>query len=389
VTYDSPSGGPAPFTRDRLTFLIYGMAIAFGFMAAALGPAMPSLRADLGISHFTALAAGSVLSGFVVARLIRRWQRKRVFWMGGTGMAAGFLLIAVGWHPAVTLVGCLLAGISGSSMLTVSQATLSDHHPSHRSVALTEVNTAASLGSVIPALLIGATLAMGVGWRPGFLLPLLILAGHGLVWGGEPFPTGTSATPIKGRRLPGAYWLVWAALIPSVGAEWSFGAWGAEYLVEVAHTADGTASFLMTAFFGAMVAGRFLGARVARLLNPLPLLLVSTAVAMGGFLVFWIGQPLALVVVGLLVAGLGISMQFPMLMSLALEMAPGRSDVAAARVSISSGGAVLSAPLTLGAIADRTGIHTAFGLVPALFVLAVLLAMLSRRPDVAGARLSP
>ena len=39
--------------RDRVTLLTYGMAIAFGFAVAALGPAMPLLREDLGISRTT------------------------------------------------------------------------------------------------------------------------------------------------------------------------------------------------------------------------------------------------------------------------------------------------------------------------------------------------
>ena len=66
-----------PFARDRLTLLAYAMAIASGFAVAALGPAMPSLRDDLGISraigglHFTAIALGAVLAGFSVQSVTR------------------------------------------------------------------------------------------------------------------------------------------------------------------------------------------------------------------------------------------------------------------------------------------------------------------------------
>ena len=55
--------GPEAFTRDRLTFLTYGMVVVFGFTVAAIGPAMPLLREDLAISrtvgglHFTALSS--------------------------------------------------------------------------------------------------------------------------------------------------------------------------------------------------------------------------------------------------------------------------------------------------------------------------------------------
>ena len=66
--------GPEGFTRDRMTILAYGMAMAFGYGVAAMGPAMPLMREDLDISrtvgglHFTALATGAVIAGFVADR---------------------------------------------------------------------------------------------------------------------------------------------------------------------------------------------------------------------------------------------------------------------------------------------------------------------------------
>jgi fucose permease len=72
-------------------------------------------------------------------------------------------------------------------------------------------------------------------------------------------------------------------------------------------------------------------------------------------------------------------MQFPMILSLCLESAGTQSDAAAARLNISAGGAVLTAPLTLGALAGQAGIRAAFGLVPALFFVLALLATLGSR----------
>ncbi len=346
------SDGPGAFTRDRLTLLAYGMAIAFGFAVSVMGPAMPSMREDLGISrtvgglHFTALAAGSVISGFLVDRFITLWGRRTVFWLGGAGVATGTLLMAIGWHPIITLSGALLIGLSGVSMVTVGQATLFDHHPHHRPVVLTEVNSAMSIGSVIPGILIGISLAIGTGWRTPLVLPLLILVLHRLIYRFEVFPPGpVLETRTTRRDLPRAYWLFWAGFIPSVGAEWSLGAWGAGYLVDVVGTTEGSASLLMTSFFGAMVAGRLLGGRVARTVKPFPLLVGASMVGLGGFLLFWGSQSAVPVVCGLLISGLGISMQIPMLMSLAIDTAPSRADAATARISISSGSSVLVAPL--------------------------------------------
>ena len=381
------SSGDSAFTRDRLTLLAYGMAATFGYTVGSFGPAMPLLREDLGISrtlgglHFTALAAGAVVVGFIVDRLVARWGRRRVFWTGGSFVAIGALAVGAGPHPAVTLLGAAMVGGPGTAMLATVQASLSDRHEFHRAVALTEGNTATSVGTVLPALAIGALVGSGTGWRPAFALPL---AAWLLLFGlrrDEPFPPANPAQPrgVRRRPLPGAYWLFWAAIIPAVGAEWSLGAWGAGYLVDVSGVSEGAASFLMTSFFGAMVAGRVAGARLARRGRPFGLLLGAAALGLGGVCLLWASTWAGPVVAGLFVAGLGISMLFPMLLSLAVETAPERSDTATARVSIAAGSSVLVTPLVLGTIADQAGIRIAFGVVPGLCVAVAAMAALGRR----------
>ena len=377
---------PDAFSRDRLTFLTDGMFVAVGFAVAAMGPAMPLFRQDLEISrtvgglHFTAMASGSVLTGLVIGRAVGARGRRGVFWLGGAGVATGCVLLAAGWHPAITLSGCFVIGAFGSAVLIVSQAALSDRHQSHRPVALTEANTAMSIGTVAPALLIGALTAIGAGWRPALVVPVAIWLALVLVMRSEVFPSPVTADE-PGHRwaLPGSYWLFWAAFIPAVGAEWSVGAWGADYLVDVAGTTEGAASLLMSAFFGAMVLGRLVGGRVARSLSPFPLLLSAATLGLSGVLLFWGSESLPLVVAGLFVSGLGISMLFPMLLSLAIGIAPDHADMAAARVSIAAGGSVIVAPLTLGALADQVGIRPAFAMVPVLVVFVVVFAALGHR----------
>lgn len=73
---------------------------------------------------------------------------------------------------------------------------------------------------------------------------------------------------------------------------------------------------------------------------------------------------------GLVLCGLGIALQFPLGAALAVEMSGGRPDRGAGRVSFAAGLASGVAPFALGALADRTGTHTAFLLVPVLLVAA-------------------
>jgi MFS family permease len=288
--------------------------------------------------------------------------------------------MGLGPNPAVTISGACLVGSAGSALLATGQSTLSDRHGRFRTVALTESNAATSIGSVLPGLVIGGLVGVGLGWRPAFVVPAVLVAA-GVLWRGR-HPFGATAAPSPGRaadRLPRKYWTYWAALIPAVGAEWSVVAWAAGYLVDVTGTTEGAASTLMTLFFVAMVAGRLLGSRLSRRLDPLTILVASALIALAGFLVFWRVDGVALTVGGLFVTGLGISTLFPMLLALAIDVDPDQADRATARVPIGAGSAVIVAPLALGWLADRFGIRTAFGVVPALLAAVVTIAWSARR----------
>jgi MFS family permease len=77
-----PSAAPVPFVRDRFTLLAYFMLGYFAYLQAALGPAVPFLRAELGLSytiaglHFSALAIGMILAGLTGAELAARWPER-------------------------------------------------------------------------------------------------------------------------------------------------------------------------------------------------------------------------------------------------------------------------------------------------------------------------
>jgi fucose permease len=131
-----------------------------------------------------------------------------------------------------------------------------------------------------------------------------------------------------------------------------------------------TAVSLMAGYFGGVVIGRTVGSRLARHHDPSRLLAVALVVAGAGFVVLWPAAGPGQAVVGLALLGVGVGNLFPMALSLAVSLAPGRAGRASGRAVMMTSLAVLVAPLTVGALADATSLELALLMVPVLLVLA-------------------
>jgi MFS family permease len=139
----------------------------------------------------------------------------------------------------------------------------------------------------------------------------------------------------------------------------------------------------MGAYFVALLLGRILGSRLARRVRPGALLVGAVILSAAGFLPFWLAPlvlPPALVSVaasaaGLFVAGLGIGNLYPLGASLATGAAPRKADLATSRIALTVGSALLLIPPSLGLIADRSSIGSAYAIVAALLLAAAALTI--------------
>ena len=107
-----------PFTRDRLTWLSYGMLIYYSYFQTILGPVLPFLRVDLHLSygvaawHFSAFGCGMIFAGLTAEVLSRHLGRAAIFWGGGGGVSVGGMFIALGHQVWMMLVGALAMGVT-------------------------------------------------------------------------------------------------------------------------------------------------------------------------------------------------------------------------------------------------------------------------------------
>jgi MFS family permease len=386
---DDPAN--APFRRDELTWLAFGMLGFYNYLLSALGPLMPSLREELGLSytiaslHFSAFAVGMILAGLVGDRGVRRYGRRTVFWTGAAGLVAGAVALTIVHTPVLTVGSVLLMGGVGSLVLILIPAILADRHGENRAVAIVEANILSAATGAMAGLLIGLGEQTPAGWRGALLLSLAIPLFLVIHFGRVSLPTTQSIGDRRnaGTRLPLAYWAFWLGVVLAVSIEFSLIFWGADFLV-AAGLSTSAAATTVSLFLWGMVAGRIAGRQAAQLMPTERLLLLALGVSAAGFSVYWLAPVALVAVLGLFVAGIGVANLFPLTVALALGAAPGQSNEAGARLTFASGTAILAAPLLLGALTDAAGIRLAYGVVP-IFILGALIASrlgsrLSREP---------
>lgn len=379
------------FNRDRFTWQAYLGLAYFAYFQAALGLLMPFLRDELNLSytvgglHISAFALGMMLAGSTGDLIATKWGRYRTFWGGGIGMVLGIISFSIGQTVAITILSAFLMGSLGAFVLVIVQSTLSDHHNTNRAIALTEANIIASISASMAPILIGGFQSIGMGWRAGILIAI--------IWWGSmigffrhvQLPKLQPADETHGdttspRKLPLIFWNYWVVIFLSVSVEWSIAFWGADYLDKDVGLSRSSAVTLMSVFFIATIIGRIIGSRLTRFFSIARLLIVALLVAIFGFLLYWQSPFDILNIVGLFIAGLGISNLFPLCLSVSSSIVtPAQSDIASGRISLGAGAAILIAPQILGTIADQTSIRSAYTLVIVLLILAVGMTSVANR----------
>ena len=389
---------PDHFVRTPSTWQAYLLVGYFMYVQASLGPVIPFLREDLSLGygaaglHFGAFALGTLFTGLVGDRPVRLLGRRTTLWGGAVGMAVGMGALAAANGAPASLSASLLTGFCASLLLMSSQAALSDLHGRWRAAAISEANVVAGVAAICAPLLVGAFARTEFpGWRGGLLFTAVLLIAIYAFLGRAPVP---SAKPEPGdlkesdggegrRVLPAIFW-GWSAVIAfCVSVEWSVAYWAASFLHGEAVLAPADAATLIGAYFVALLLGRIIGSRLARSVRPGKLLVGAVILSAAGFVPFWLAPvvfspslPATLAsVAGLFVAGLGIGNLYPLGASLATGAAPRRVDLATSRLALTVGSALLLVPPSLGLIADRIGIGSAYAIVAALLLAAAALAI--------------
>jgi fucose permease len=375
---------PQPtFVRQRVTWMLYALVGFFAYFDSTLGPIMVLVRAERDYSysvagtHFSAFAVGGLLAGFLGDRFVRRLGRPRSLTVAVVGLLTGAALLAASPIALGSLLGVAFVGGFGALVLMTAQSGLSDLHGEYRRVAITESTLLAASTAILGTLLVGSIAASGFDWRLALVPPALVLV---LI----PRILRLPETEIDDRarargRLTLRFWMVWLVLFLSLAAYTCVMYWGAEFLAQDTGLERATAVTALSLLFISILSARLIGSRLARRFGEGLLLSGCLVVASASFLLLWLSENPIAALVGLFGVGLGFANVYPLAISMGIGAVGGAPEAATARLALAQHSAALTAPLFLGALADRAGISSAISIVGIFLATATVLAITAQR----------
>jgi fucose permease len=367
--------------RDRLTWSVYSYLAVWGWFLYSFGPSVPLIREEQGTSravaglHGTALAVGALVAAGLTVPVTRRLGRRGALLLGCGVVVLGVALLVAGRWTPWTIAASAVVGTGGSLALNTTSAVLSAHHDEAGPAAISEANGVGAAVGVLAPVGLALSIAIGLTWRGSIALaiPLALLAftllvrspRHPALLGGPP-PVAENA-----GRLPLRFWPALGLLMCCVAVEFCTTYWTGDLLHQRAGVTPRVGAALVSVVIVGMAIGRALASRLTRLASVDRLLVATIGVAATGWLVMWLSTDVRVAAAGLLVTGLGLSLQFPLSISRLMAVSGGRLDAATGWASLGAGLASGVAPFALGALADAVGPHRGFLLVPVLLAAAV------------------
>lgn len=377
--------------RDGLTLTLFAALGVMAFLLNGLGSILVPLQEQLGVSaadvafYPTLFAVALIVIGLLGGPLVYRLGHR-------AGLVASIALLLVGAAllacpvRVLTLVGAAVLGLGASLTILLVPTALSRRHPIAAPAVLGEANAVASVTSLLAPLAVAAALALGLGWRTGYVLPMVpaclvllyVLIRRPLGLGG-PRPAPEVAVGVDGATVaaapPAASGLTTGRLVPrlaavllAVAVEFGFVLWAARALVDW-HGADvAVAAALSSAFLVGMAVVRSLSTPLTAGRHPLLVVLAGCGTALVGFLVFWTVPSTYGSAAGLLIAGGGVALMYPMLLARVVAARPGETDRTARYATLMSGSAIAGAPLGLALLAEAVGLRAAYLAVPVVLL---------------------
>src|SRR5713226_5136179 len=363
------------------TFLIHVDFLLTGIVMTFLGPMLPILSARWGLtdsgsgSLFFAQFFSSMFGMLLSSVLVQRCGYRLTLIFGALLMASGMVLLSSGpWLLGIVSI-CILGAGHGITTPAGNLRT-AEIDPQTSAASLNVLNSVWGVGAMSSPFLIA--LAKHAHHIPWFLFgtaaALMVLL---LALSITRFIPDTHAE-LAPSQSGGSFWsyrilpLICALFFIYVGTEQSFGGWVATYAHRLEPSQQTFWTMVPSFFYGALLVGRALAPPALKFARETTVARVGLILALLGGLALVSARSMTLVVIGSVLAGLGLASIFPISVSLLQRWFGDSARDASGAVFASGnmGGAIL--PRVVGDVSNRFGSLRLGFIVPLLGVAAML-----------------
>ncbi len=362
---------------------------AVGVLWGGIAALMPDIKAAVGATD-AALGMALLMSavGAMLSMLAAPWAGRvlgrAALPVMGCALALVCLLPMLAGSVAGLAAVMLCLGMSVSMLDITANVQVSMLETRHRLHLMNLAHAMFSFAFAVTAFLTG--LARAAGWGPGEVLPLMALAGLGLVLLMRPGPSEPKAglDDVRVPRRPpwGAIGLTGLVLFAAFIGENATEAWSALHIERTLGAAPGEGSF-GPAMLGLMMGlGRLAGQVVAERLGAVRLIVWSAICGVCGALVIAAAVSPAMALAGVAVTGLGMAVIVPSVNSILGAHVPERQRAfALSRAWMFGFFGFFVGPAMMGGVAELFGLRVSFVVVAGLIavILPSVLA-LERQP---------
>ncbi len=373
-----------------------------GFGMATWIARTPAIRDALEISTgqmgflIIGISGGSIV-GLLLSSHVLHWLGTKRSILGSLAAASvGLLLMGIGTEVlgsyAFTFLGLALYGF-GTGLCDVAmnvEGAVAERAAKKNLMplfhAFFSLGTVAGAGVGALAAYAGVGVATHLGIVAGVMFVTAILGTRPLLADATAEPESESERKERGgfaARM--AIWLeprtllIGLIVLGMAFAEGSANDWLALAMVDDRGVSYATGALLFGVFTAAMTVGRLLGGPLLDRFGRVPVLRVSTALAVVGLsVVIFVDQPV-LMVTGIVLWGLGASLGFPIGISAAADD-PAKAAARVSAVSTIGYLAFLGGPPLIGVLGDAVGLLNALLIVLVLIVLAGSVSFAAREP---------
>lgn len=360
----------------------YFAFVICGFVTVLLGPVLPVLAGRWQLTDVASgwLFAAQFLSSTIGAAVSSHFPRKSVV-SGLASICAGVAILLVGEYAAALAAFALIGLGTG---LTVSSTNLifGTEYPEQRGALLTRVNLCWGIGAVLAPEVVALALRAHALRTFELLLALTAALAFALF---SPLlrrarvQNGREASRAEGdaRAAMWVFVLFSVMLFLYVGAETTVAGWIATYAHRLSGLTVERAGLLVSVFWVALLAGRWMVVALLRWFAEAVVLLGGIVLAMGGVAMLLFPHGAWVLAPAVVAAGLGCAPVFPLLVSRMLART-GRSRHAGWVFAIcGSGGGVV--PWITGLISQHGGGLRAGFAAPLAALAGILICVVAER----------